>query len=177
MDILKNFNWIELLFILVLGILLFGPDRLPAIGAKLGSYARALQSVSGQFMAQWWEEAGVADVTREGTDVMATVREAVAEVRGAVRPIEEAAAAVAPEVRGAVRPIEEAAAAVMPEVHGPAPAIRDNEPLPRVSSEETEGGLQEQALVERVAGLEKQMRELQTALARLETERGVALSE
>jgi Sec-independent protein translocase protein TatA len=177
MDILKNFNWIELLFILVLGILLFGPDRLPAIGAKLGSYARALQSVSGQFMAQWWEEAGVADVTREGTDVMATVREAVAEVRGAVRPIEEAAAAVAPEVRGAVRPIEEAAAAVMPEVQGPAPAIRDNEPLPRVSSEETEGGLQEQALVERVAGLEKQMRELQTALARLETERGVALSE
>ncbi|MCK4316903.1 MAG: twin-arginine translocase TatA/TatE family subunit [Anaerolineae bacterium] len=176
MDILKNFNWIELLFILVLGILLFGPDRLPTIGAKLGSYARALQSLSGQFMAQWWEEAGVADVTREGTDVVATVREAVAEVRGAVRPIEEAAAAVAPEVRGAVRPIAEAATAVMPEVHVPAPAIRDNESLPRISSEETEGGLQEQALVERVAGLEKQMRELQTALARLEAERVVALS-
>ena len=176
MDILKNFNWIELLFILVLGILLFGPDRLPTIGAKLGSYARALQSLSGQFMAQWWEEAGVADVTREGTDVVATVREAVAEVRGAVRPIEEAAAAVAPEVRGAVRPIAEAATAVMPEVHVPAPAIRDNESLPRISSEETEGGLQGQALVERVAGLEKQMRELQTALARLEAERVVALS-
>lgn len=196
MDILKNFNWIELLFILVLGILLFGPDRLPAIGAKLGSYARALQSLSGQFMAQWWEEAGVASVAREGTDVVATVREAVAEVRGAVRPIEEAAAVVAPEVRGAVRPIEEAAAAVAPEVMGavrpikeaaaavvseaqiPAPAIGDtgHEPLPRISSEETEGGLQEQALVERVAGLEKQMRELQTALARLEAERGVALS-
>ena len=176
MDILENFNWIELLFILVLGILLFGPDRLPTIGAKLGSYARALQSLSGQFMAQWWEEAGVADVTREGTDVVATVREAVAEVRGAVRPIEEAAAAVAPEVRGAVRPIAEAATAVMPEVHVPAPAIRDNESLPRISSEETEGGLQEQALVERVAELEKQMRELQTALARLEAERVVALS-
>ena len=176
MDVLKNFNWIELLFILVLGILLFGPDRLPAIGAKLGSYARALQSLSGQFMAQWWEEAGVASVAREGTDVVATVREAVAEVRGAVRPIEEAAAAVAPEVRGAVRPIAEAATAVMPEVHVPAPAIRDNESLPRISSEETEGGLQEQALVERVAGLEKQMRELQTALARLEAERVVALS-
>ena len=178
MDILKNFNWIELLFILVLGILLFGPDRLPAIGAKLGSYARALQNLSGHFLAQWWEEAGVADVTREGTDVVATVREAVAEVRGAVRPIEEAAAAVAPEVRDAVRPIEEAAAAVMPEAQVPAPAIGDtgHEPLPRVSSEETESGLQEQALVERMAELEKQMRELQTALTRLETERGVALS-
>jgi len=160
MDVLKNFNWIELLFILVLGILLFGPDRLPAIGAKLGSYTRALQSLSGQFLAQWWQEAGVADVTREGTNVVATVREAVAEVRGAVRPIEETAAAVVSEAQI------------------PAPVIGDtgHEPLPRVSSEETEGGLQEQALVERVAGLEKQMRELQTALARLEAERVVALS-
>jgi len=160
MDVLKNFNWIELLFILVLGILLFGPDRLPAIGAKLGSYARALQSLSGQFMAQWWEEAGVASVAREGTDVVATVREAVAEVRSAVRPIKEAAAAAVSEAQI------------------PAPAIGDTglEPLPRVSSEETEGGLQEQALVERVAGLEKQMRELQTALARLEAEHVVALS-
>ena len=160
MDILKNFNWIELLFILVLGILLFGPDRLPAIGAKLGSYTRALQSLSGQFLAQWWEEAGVADVTREGTSVVATVREAVAEVRGAVRPIEEAVAAVVSEAQV------------------PAPAIGDtgHKSLPRVSSEETEGGLQEQALVERVAELEKQMHELQTALARLEAERVVALS-
>lgn len=199
MDILNNFNWIELLFILVLGILLFGPDRLPAIGAKLGSYARVLRGLSTQFMAQWWNEAGVAGVAHEGTDVVATVREAIAEVQSAVRPIEEAtataaavvsdarsavrpigeaAAAVAPEVRGAVRPIEEAAAAVMPEAQVPAPAIGDtgHEPLPRVSSEETEGGLQEQALVERMAELEKQMRELQTALARLEAERVVALS-
>lgn len=53
MDVLKNFNWIELLFILVLGVILFGPDRLPAIGAKLGSYACTLQSLSGQFLAQW----------------------------------------------------------------------------------------------------------------------------
>ena len=176
MDILNNFNWIELLFILVLGILLFGPDRLPAIGAKLGSYARALQSLSGQFMAQWWEEAGVADVTREGTDVVATVRKAVAEVRGAVCLALSRLAQV--EVRAAVRPIEEAAAAVMPEAQVPAPAIGDtgHEPLPRVSSEETEGGLQEQALVERMAELEKQMRELQIALTRLEAERVVALS-
>jgi len=177
MDVLKNFNWIELLFILTLGILLFGPDRLPAIGAKLGSYARALQSLSTQFMARWWEEAGVADVTREGTDVVTTVREAVAEVRGAIRPVEEAAVAVTPEVMGAVRSIEEAAAAVVPEVQVPVPAARDTgyEPLPHASGE-TEPGLQGQALVERVTELEQQVRELQAALAHLETERFAALS-
>ncbi len=159
MDVLKNFNWIELLFILVLGILLFGPDRLPAIGAKLGSYTRALQSLSGQFLVQWWQEAGAADVTHEGADVVTTVREAVAEVRSAVRPIEEAAAAVVSEVQV------------------PAPAARgtDYEPVPR-APEETEGGLQGRALVERVAELEEQVRGLQEALARLETERVAVLS-
>jgi len=160
MDVLKNFNWIELLFILVLGVILFGPDRLPAIGAKLGSYARALQSLSGQFMAQWWQEAGVADVAHEGTDVVATVREAIAEVRSAVRPIEEAAVAVVPEVRPP-----------------PAPAVRDADYEPvTLASGEAEPGPQMQALIERVAELEKQVHELQMTLAHLETERVAALS-
>ena len=159
MDVLGNFNWIELLFILVLGLLLFGPDRLPAIGAKLGSYTRALRGLSTQFMAQWWKEAGVAGVAHEGTDVVTTVREVVAEVRSAVRPIEAAAAAV------------------VLEAPPPAPAVRDAdyEPAPR-ALEETEPDLQGQALVGRVAELEKQMRELQATLARLEAEHVVALS-
>jgi len=160
MDVLKNFNWVELLFILVLGILLFGPDRLPTIGAKLGSYARVLQGLSGQFLAQWWEEAGAADVAREGTEVVTTVREAVAEVQSAVRPIEEAAAAAA-----------------VPGVRAPASAGGDTgyEPSPQASGE-TEPGLQREALAERVTGLEQQVRELQAALARLEAERITALS-
>ncbi|MBL7065283.1 MAG: twin-arginine translocase TatA/TatE family subunit [Anaerolineae bacterium] len=160
MDVLKNFNWIELLFILVLGVILFGPDRLPAIGAKLGSYARALQGLSTQFMAQWWKEAGVAEAAHEGTDVVTTVREVVAEVRSAVRPIEEAAAA-----------------AVVLETPPPAPAVSDtgHEPATQ-ASEEAEPGPQKQALVGRVAELEKQMRELQATLARLETERVATLS-
>ena len=159
MDVLKNFNWIELLFILVLGVILFGPDRLPAIGAKLGSYTRALRGLSTQFMAQWWKEAGVAGVAHEGTDVVTTVREVVAEVRSAVRPIEAAAAAV------------------VLESPPPAPAVSDtgHEPATQ-ASEEAEPGPQKQALVERVAELEQQMRELQATLARLETERVTALS-
>jgi len=40
MDVLKNFSWIELLFILGLGLFLFGPDRLPAIGVKLAGSQR-----------------------------------------------------------------------------------------------------------------------------------------
>lgn len=161
MDVLKNFNWIELLFILVLGLLLFGPDRLPAIGAKLGVYARALQGLSTQFMAQWWKEAGVADVAHEGADVVATVREVVAEVRSAVRPIEAATA-------GAPTP-------------GPSPNSGGGESFPAPSPPKlggAEGGhlLQKQALVGRVAELEQQMRELQATLARLETERVATLS-
>jgi Sec-independent protein translocase protein TatA len=159
MDVLNNFNWIELLFILILGLLLFGPDRLPAIGAKLGSYTRALRGLSTQFMAQWWKEAGVAEAAHEGTDVVTTVREVVAEVRSAVRPIEEAAAAV------------------VLEAPPPAPAVSDtgHEPATQ-ASEEAEPGPQKQALVGRVAELEKQMRELQATLARLETERVATLS-
>ena len=159
MDVLNNFNWIELLFILVLGVILFGPDRLPAIGARLGSYTRALRGLSTQFMAQWWKEAGVAEAAHEGTDVVATVREVVAEVRSAVRPIEAAAAAV------------------VLEAPPPAPAVSDtgHEPATQ-ASEEAEPGPQKQALVGRVAELEKQMRELQATLARLETERVATLS-
>ena len=159
MDVLNNFNWIELLFILVLGLLLFGPDRLPAIGAKLGSYTRALRGLSTQFMAQWWKEAGVAEAAHEGTDVVATVREVVAEVRSAVRPIEAAAAAV------------------VLEAPPPAPAVSDTGHEPATQAlEEEEPGPQKQALAERVAELEKQMRELQATLARLETERVATLS-
>jgi len=159
MDVLKNFNWIELLFILVLGLLLFGPDRLPAIGARLGSYTRALRGLSTQFMAQWWKEAGVAEAAHEGTDVVTTVREVVAEVRSAVRPIEAAAAAV------------------VLEAPPPAPAVSDtgHEPAAQ-ASEEAEPDPQKQALVGRVVELEKQMRELQATLARLETERVATLS-
>ena len=111
-------------------------------------------------MAQWWKEAGVADVANEGTDIVATVREVVAEVRSAVRPIEEAAAA-AP-------------------TPGPSPNFGGGESLPPSPPGlgGGEGGhlLQRQSLVGRVAELEKQMRELQATLARLETERVAALS-
>lgn len=160
MDFLRNFDWIELLFIFILGMLLFGPERLPAIGAKLGSYVRTLQGMSAQFISQWWEEAGGTDVTREGTQVVSTVREVVAEVRSAIRPIEDAAAAVVPEAQQAL-----------------APGVGDTgyEPLSRVW-EETETDLQMQALVGRVAELEEQVRGLQEALACLEMERSAALS-
>ncbi len=159
MDVLNNFNWIELLFILVLGLLLFGPDRLPAIGARLGSYTRALRGLSTQFMAQWWKEAGVAEAAHEGTDVVSTVREVIAEVRSAVRPIEAAAAAV------------------VLEAPPPAPAVSDTgHEMATQALEEEEPGPQKQALVGRVAELEKQMRELQATLARLETERVATLS-
>jgi len=93
------------------------------------------------------------------------------------------------EVRSAVRPIEAAAAAVVLEAPPPAPAVSDTghematqafsdtgHEMATQASEEAEPGPQKQALVGRVAELEKQVCELQATLARLETERVATLS-
>jgi len=127
MDILDNINWIELLFILILGLILFGPEKLPAIGAEMGRYTHKLQRLSAQFLAQWREEV--------------------------------------------VDPIKEARASVL-EAQALAPAIGESDYEPaKPGPEKARPGRPAQTLVERVAELERQVRELQATLAVLEAER------
>ena len=64
-----NFGLGELFFLAVLGLLFFGPDRLPGMGAKVGRWIASMTQYSKTFMTQWQEEAAV-------------VQDAVEEVKG-----------------------------------------------------------------------------------------------
>jgi Sec-independent protein translocase protein TatA len=62
MEFISNFNGLELIFILILALLLFGPEKIPEIAARLGKWARSLRNFSRQFMASLSEEAGLNDL-------------------------------------------------------------------------------------------------------------------
>jgi Sec-independent protein translocase protein TatA len=59
MNIISNFNGLELFFILILALLIFGPDKLPAIAAKIGSALRVLRGMTAEVMDRVQQEAGL----------------------------------------------------------------------------------------------------------------------
>lgn len=69
MDLLTNFNSLELLFIIILILILFGPEKLPAIASRIGSYLRKLRSISSQIMDEWSQEAGLDGLSAEGEKI------------------------------------------------------------------------------------------------------------
>ena len=77
-----NFGLGELFFLLVLGLLFFGPDRLPGMGARVGRWIASMTQYSKAFMTQWQEEAAV-------------VQDAVQEVKGIRDEIQAARAEIA----------------------------------------------------------------------------------
>lgn len=59
MDIL-GVGFPELMFILVIALMVFGPRRLPEIAGKLGRYVAQLRSLSDGLMAEWQREINAA---------------------------------------------------------------------------------------------------------------------
>ncbi len=59
MDIL-GVGFTELLFVLVIAMMVFGPRRLPEIAAKAGKIVRDLRGMSQGLMAEWQREITVA---------------------------------------------------------------------------------------------------------------------
>ncbi len=45
-------GWLEILAILVIALIIFGPKRLPEIGSKLGKTVRALKKTTSELTAQ-----------------------------------------------------------------------------------------------------------------------------
>jgi len=88
-----NFGLGELFFLAILGLLFFGPDRLPGMGAKLGRWIANMTQYSKAFMTQWQEEAAV-------------VQEAVDEVKGIRDEIRAARQEIASTVNTARRDVE-----------------------------------------------------------------------
>jgi Tat protein translocase TatB subunit len=59
MDIL-GVGFSELIFILIIAMMVFGPRRLPEIAAKAGKFVADLRSMSQGLMAEWQREITVA---------------------------------------------------------------------------------------------------------------------
>lgn len=87
MDILTNFNGIEIIFILILILILFGPEQLPVIAARIGSYIRKLRNISAHILAEWRQEAGLDDLDQEGSAVTETLQETIQDVNREVRQV------------------------------------------------------------------------------------------
>ncbi len=66
MDIL-GIGFPELILILVIALMVFGPRRLPEIAAKLGRYARILYSQSQEVRTVWRSAVAEAARQQEGT--------------------------------------------------------------------------------------------------------------
>lgn len=87
-----GFHWEELLIVLVLAMIFFGPKRLPELGGALGKGLRDFRS--GLHQAK--EEIGIADIQNEVRDVKASVQSLPAELNSSTRPVEHAEAGAGP---------------------------------------------------------------------------------
>ncbi len=155
MDFISNFNGLEIVFILVLGLIIFGPERLPAIGAKLGGYMRTLQQVSAQIMEQWRQEVGLDD--GDGKDVADTLRGTADEIKNTIQPVGKA-------VSAATKPsLKTLNSAVMG-----TDSNQEPEPQPETKKEAVEP--KQQVLSQRVQDLEQQLNSLKKELAQIEEE-------
>jgi Sec-independent protein translocase protein TatA len=76
-----NFGLSEFLFLAVLALLFFGPERLPQIGARVGRWVSSMTQYSKAFMNQWREEALVIqDAMDEVRGIRDEIRAARAEI-------------------------------------------------------------------------------------------------
>lgn len=88
MEFISNFNSLELIFIIILAILLFGPEKIPEIAAKLGSWVRTLRNLSSQVMADLREESGLSDITEDGEKISASLNQTMTDMKSAVKTIQ-----------------------------------------------------------------------------------------
>lgn len=155
MDFISNFNGLEIFFILVLALIIFGPERLPAIGAKLGEYTRMLQQVSAQIMEQWRQEVGLDN--GDGKDVADTLRGTADEIKRSIQPVEKS-------ISAATKPgLKSLNAAVMG-----AASTQEEETQTETTNESQ--APRDQILSQRVQDLEQQLNSLKKELAQIEEE-------
>lgn len=88
MDFISNFNGLELVFIIILAILLFGPEKIPEIAAKLGSWARTLRNLSSQVMADLREESGFSDIAEDGEKISVSLNQTMTDMKSTVKTIQ-----------------------------------------------------------------------------------------
>jgi len=157
MDFISNFNGLEIVFILILGLIIFGPERLPAIGFKVGGYMRKLRQVSTQIIDQWKREAGLEEVTANSAKLTASLKNTANNINTTVQPIGKTISEV---VKPNLKTVGATALGVK-SGHGSEP-----------QSETKKGSepSQEQGVVQRIQDLEKQINALKQELGQLDIE-------
>ncbi|NQS92445.1 MAG: twin-arginine translocase TatA/TatE family subunit [Chloroflexi bacterium] len=88
MEFISNFNGLELVFIVILAILLFGPEKIPEIAAKIGSWARTLRNISSQVMADLREESGFSDIAEDGEKISVSLNQTMTDMKSTVKTIQ-----------------------------------------------------------------------------------------
>jgi len=150
MEIIQNFNGLELIFILILAILLFGPEKIPEIAAKLGSFVRSLRTFSDRMMAEWRQETGLGD-SQEARDLTASLNQTVTDVRSTMQSLRSPLDTVK---RSLQEPPSEAETGRPPQ---PPPPGGTSSPQDR------------EQLEKKLTALESQLSELRSELARRES--------
>ena len=107
MDFIKNFNGLELVFIIILAILLFGPEKIPDIAAKLGTWVRKLRSLSARFMELIEDETGLSEITQETSQISSSLNQTSIDVnlRSQSRPKSSSASQETKDQSGAESPV------------------------------------------------------------------------
>lgn len=147
MEIIQNFNGLELLFIIILAILLFGPERIPEIASKLGSFVRSIRTLSAQVMADLRKETGLDASSQEGRDLTASLQQTVSDVQSTMRSIRSPMNSMQKNLSGT-----------------PTPSGAASESKSSLQPESPSGKSREE-LEKKLHNLEKQLKELQSELA------------
>lgn len=87
----------ELILILVLALLLFGPRKLPQIGRTIGKALAEFRSVTNEFKSTLDREVALKDLQETHQELKTTAREVTGAVRGVARETPTERPAVAPK--------------------------------------------------------------------------------
>ena len=112
-----NFGLSEFLTIAFFALLFFGPEQLPRMGAKLGSWTRSLITQYKLFTSRWSEEALVVqDAVRESRAILDEIKAARHEITGTLQTARES---VEESVEDAKEAVEEARGEVKDRIQHP----------------------------------------------------------
>lgn len=103
MDIL-GVGFSELIFVLIIALMVFGPKRLPEIAGKLGGYIAQLRSLSDGLMAEWQREINAANqleelkkVNQDIKGIKENLTQTKSDLQQAKKDVDDGARSIAPK--------------------------------------------------------------------------------
>jgi sec-independent protein translocase protein TatB len=151
MEFISNFNGLELVFIVILAILLFGPEKIPEIAAKLGSWTRTLRRLTSQVMADIRAETGLSELA----DETSALGQTASEIRDTMQSIQSPAKSINESLNKEMESIDES---------------RTTAQKTGVSSGVSSSATKRKQLEKRLQSLEKQLQDIRSELNEVDAE-------